>query len=118
LIDAEIDRFRALTIEMLEKSDDLWRDAVGKMLSDSSAGQENETEQPIFVSDLLAGDWICHPETRLLFHRSNDSIQLYYNGLVHELPNQADVLDHLQQLCDLREWPAEPGQRKLSAAAR
>ena len=107
ITDTEIERFRALTIEMLQQSGEPWRDAVGKMLSDSNVGQDGETEQPVFVSDLLAGDWICHPETRLLFHCSNDSIALYYNGRVHELPNQPEVLEHLQYLCDHREWSAE-----------
>ena len=106
ITEAEIDRFRALTIEMLEQSGDLWRDAVGKMLSDSALGEENETDQPVYVSDLQACGWTRHPETRLFYHRAGDSIRLYYNGRLHELPNTAEVLEHLRQLCDHREWSA------------
>ena len=48
ITDLEIARFRALTIELLEQAPELWRDAVGKMLSDSAIGQEAESEQPVF----------------------------------------------------------------------
>ena len=85
----------------------LWRDAVGKMLSDSALGHESDDEQPVYVSDLLACDWIRNPETKLYFHRADDAIQVYYNGRMHELPMRADILDCLQQLCALREWPLE-----------
>ena len=61
----------------------------------------------MLVSDLLARDWILHPETRLLFHESSDEIQLYYNGNKHVLPHSADVLERVRQLCALRDWPAQ-----------
>ena len=104
ITDAEIGRFRSLAIDFLEQSPELWRDAVGKMLSDSAAGREDDDEQPIFVSDLLAHDWIRHPETRLFFHRSSGRIRVYFNGNSRDLPERGDVLERLQELCDLREW--------------
>ena len=107
ITDAEIGRFRALTVEMLQQSDDLWRDAVGKMLSDSSAGEAAPRDQPVFVSDLLAGSWIRHPETRMFFHRSAEEIRFYYNGRQRQLPNRSEVIEHLQHLCERREWPAD-----------
>jgi len=106
ITDNEIDRFRALTIEMLDQSGDLWRDAVGKMLSDSSLGQEDDTEQPVYISDLQACGWVRHPETRMFYHCAPNSIRFYYNGRMHELPNRPEVLEHLQQICDQREWSA------------
>ncbi len=105
LTDGEIERFRQLALGLLDQSDDLWRDAVGKMLSDSAIGEDEESEQPVFVSDLLAGGWVRHPETRLLFHESEEKIQLYYNGNEHSLPRSPQILDLLRQLCELREWP-------------
>jgi hypothetical protein len=95
-----------LTIELFEQAPELWRDAVGKMLSDSAIGQEAESEQPVFVSDLLARDWIRHPETRMFYHLSKDNIQVYYNGHMHQLPYTPEILEYLQQLCDQRDWPA------------
>ena len=103
----EIARFRALVIQLLEQSEELWQDAVGKMLSDSPVGQEDENEQPVFVSDLQARGWTRHPETRLIYHRSQQSIQVYYNGRMHELPQRPEILEHLQQLCEKREWSAQ-----------
>ncbi len=107
ITDAEIDRFRALTVEMLQQSDDLWRDAVGKMLSDSSAGEDAPRDQPVFVSDLQAGAWLRHPETRMFYHRADDAIRFYCNGHLHQLPHRAEVIEGLQQLCEQRLWPPE-----------
>jgi 50S ribosomal protein L16 3-hydroxylase len=106
ITDAEIARFRALAVDFLEQSPALWRDAVGKMLSDSSAAREDGADQPIYVSDLQANDWIRHPETRLFYHESAETIEVYYNGNLHELPRRDDILERLQELCGLREWPA------------
>jgi 50S ribosomal protein L16 3-hydroxylase len=103
----EIERFRTLATELLQQSDDLWRDAVGKMLSDSAVTASEDDEQPIYVSDLLSGVWIRHPETRMFYHQSKNNIEVYYNGRVHELPRDPKTLEQLQQLCDQHEWSAE-----------
>jgi 50S ribosomal protein L16 3-hydroxylase len=106
ITDAEIARFRVLAMDFLEQSPLLWRDAVGKMLSDSTAGREDGAEQPVYVSDLQAGAWIRHPETRLFYHLSAETVEVYYNGNMHELPHGDEILALLQELCDLYEWPA------------
>jgi len=106
ITDSEIARFRRLAIDFLEQSPELWQDAVGKMLSDSTAGRDGDAEQPLYLSDLLAHGWIRHPETRLFYHRTAQRIRVYYNGNAHDLPPRAEILERLQQLCDLREWPA------------
>ncbi len=107
ITDREIDRFRTLALELFEQSPELWRDAVGKMLSDSAVGQDQEDDQPIFVSDLQAHDWIRHPETRLFYHLAEQNIQVYYNGRMRQLPQNPEILDCLQQLCEQREWTAQ-----------
>ncbi len=107
ITDREIDRFRTLALELFEQSPELWRDAVGKMLSDSAVGQDQEDDQPIFVSDLQAHDWVRHPETRLFYHLAEQNIQLYYNGRMRQLPQNPEILDCLQQLCEQREWTAQ-----------
>ena len=107
ITDTEIARFRALTVELFEQSPELWRDAVGKMLSDSPVGQDDENDQPIYVSDLQACGWTRHPETRLIYHRAGQNIRVYYNGRMHELPYSPEILEHLQQLCAQREWSAQ-----------
>ncbi len=107
ITDTEITRFRALTVELFEQSPELWRDAVGKMLSDSPVGQDDENDQPVFVSDLQARGWTRHPETRLFFHLGGQNIQVYYNGHMHELAHDPETLECLQQLCAQREWSAQ-----------
>ncbi len=106
ITDREIERFRQLAAGMLEQSPELWRDAVGKMLSDSPIGEQDEAEQPVYVSDLQATAWVRHPETRMLYHASESDIQLYYNGNRHRLPRSPEVLENLLELCERREWPA------------
>jgi len=116
ITDAEIERFRRLAVDFLEQSPELWQDAVGKMLADSAAAREDDGGQPLFVSDLLAHDWIRHPETRLFFHRSAERLRIYYNGNAHDLPARAEILECLQELCDLREWPRSLINRCLDIA--
>jgi 50S ribosomal protein L16 3-hydroxylase len=106
ITDTEIAKFKSLATELLQQSHSLWQDAVGKMLSDSPVALPDNTDQPVYISDLLSGAWLQHPETRMFYHRSENSIEVYYNGRVHELPQGEEVLERLQQLCDHREWSA------------
>ena len=107
ITDLEILRLRKLASRLLEQSPQLWQDAVGKMLSDSPVAGPDDDEQPVYLSDLQASSWIRHPETRLLFHRSSDSIEVHYNGRVVRLPQRPEVLEQLQKLCENREWSVE-----------
>ena len=117
ITDAEIARFKTLAMKFLEQSDVLWRDAVGKMLSDSAASREDAGGQPIFVSDLLSCDWIRHPETRLFHHLSDDQIQVYYNGNLHLLPREERILESLRELSAQRELPASLIRRCIAIEA-
>jgi 50S ribosomal protein L16 3-hydroxylase len=108
ITDQEIERFRDMTSRMLEQSSGLWRDAIGKLLSDSVLTTPADNDlQPIFLSDLKASSWIRHPESRILYHRSADTIEVYYNGQMHELPQQPEILEQLQKLCENYEWSTE-----------
>lgn len=107
ITDHEILKLRTLATRLLERSPELWRDAVGKMLSDSAVATPDGDDQPVYLSDLQASDWIRHPETRLFYHRSAHGIEVYYNGRVHGLPQCAEVLEQLQKLCENREWSVE-----------
>ena len=107
ITDTEIERFKTLATELLQQPQSLWRDAVGKMLSDSVVASPENPDQPIYISDLQSCIWLRHPETRMFYHRSDNSIEVYYNGRVHELPRDEEVLSHLQQLCKNRVWSAE-----------
>lgn len=106
ITDTEIERFKLLAAELLQQPQSLWQDAVGKMLSDSAVASPENSDQPIYISDLQSHAWMRHPETRIFFHQSEKSIEVYYNGRVHELPREREVLDHLQQLCENWQWSA------------
>ena len=106
ITDAEIDKLRRLAANLLDSSPEVWLDAVGKMLSDSAATPPDDAqEQPVYLSDLQACDWIRHPETRLFYHRSDETLEVYYNGRKHLLANSPENLERLQKLCENREWP-------------
>ncbi len=107
ITDNEIARFRALAAELLEQSDELWLDAVGKMLTESPLAHAETRDQPVYISDLLVGDWMRHPDTRMLYHRSANRLRFYYNGQVHEMPAEDTIVEWLQQLCERREWSRE-----------
>ena len=101
----EIEKFHELTTQLLQSSPRLWRDAVGKMLSDSSVTTPDDaSQQPILLSDLQSCSWVRHPETRLFFHRSSDTLAVFFNGQVRELANKPAQIELLKTLCNQREW--------------
>lgn len=103
----EIATFKSMVLDLLEQPAELWRDSVGKLLSDSAATPPGDADQPVYISDLLACAWIRHPETRLLFHQQADGIQFYCNGQVYELPAQDQLRGCIEALCEQREWSQE-----------
>ena len=108
ITDTEIARFRDMVSRLLEQSPGLWCDAIGKMLSDSAvATPDDVNSQPVHLSDLQSSSWIRHPESRILYHCSAQTIEVYYNGHVHRLPQQPEILEKLQTLCENYEWSAE-----------
>ena len=108
ITDREIERFRDMANRLLEQSSGLWRDAIGKLLSDSAVATPDENDlQPVHLSDLQASSWIRHPESRILYHQSVNAIEVYYNGQMHELPRQPEILEQLQKLCENYEWSTE-----------
>lgn len=108
ITDGEIERLRAMAVRLLEQSPGLWRDAVGKMLSDSAAAAPDaDDDQPVYLSDLQSSSWIRHPETRLFYHLSDATIEVYYNGRVHTMARDGEILDQLRKLCENREWSVD-----------
>lgn len=118
LTDADIGRFRDLAGQLLDGSPDLWRDAIGKMLSDSAvATPDADTGSSLQQSDLLACEWMRHPQTRLLFHRSEAFVDVYCNGYKYRLTDQAGLLEQLHKLCENHEWPLDLVRETLAIPA-
>ena len=108
ITEREIERFRQMTIDLIDRSPQLWRQAIGKMLSDSAATSSDENrQQAIYLSDLQAAAWFRHPETRLLYYRCAERIEVYCNASVYRLPADPDLLEQLHKLCENQEWSAE-----------
>ena len=63
--------------------------------------------QAVDLEQLHSCDWIRHPETRLLYHRSANAIEVYCNGEGYCLPNQPGLLERLQKLCENYTWSQE-----------
>ena len=105
ITEQEVARFRDMARALLDSPEPIWQQAVGKLLSDSSVIVENTAGQPVFVSDLLANDWMRHPDSRLLYHLGEDRINLFYNGRSHRLPRDTKTEQMVQQICDHRDWP-------------
>ena len=108
ITDAEIERLRGLATELLDAPTEMWRHAIGRMLSDSAATipDDGERKTPA-LSDLAAHAWFQHPETRLMYHRSDKAIEVYCNATVYQLPYRAELLEQLQALCASRDWPQQ-----------
>ena len=107
ITDGEIERLQSLATELVRQPGIAWRDVVGKMLSDSPVEPTPDDDQPVYVSDLLSCAWFRHPETRMYYHQTEQAITLYYNGKSYQLPQDPEILEHLQRLCDNREWSTE-----------
>lgn len=100
----EIDRLRTLAGQLVTDGDDLWCDAIGKLLSDSPVMRDAADDQLGQVAGLQSGAWAKHPETRLLYIANAGEIRCYYNGRVHALPAGEEILDRLRALCARRIW--------------
>ncbi len=104
ITDNEIEAFKALVLDLLTQPAELWRDSVGKLLSDSAATPPGDADQPVYISDLQACAWIRHPETRMLFNEQPDSIQFYCNGQAYILSADGQIRSCIEELCAQREW--------------
>ena len=104
LTDADLRRFRALIDDLLDGSPDLLCDAVGKLLSDSSVATPDETDPGLELTDLEATEWLRHPQTRLLYHRSATGVDVYCNGSKYALPCPEGLVEALQKLCENQHW--------------
>ncbi len=104
---AEVERLRALASELLDESGELWCDAIGKLLSDSPVARDAADEPPFLISDLQAGAWAKHPETRILYYADAGEIRCYYNGRVHAMPSDTPIQERLRAMCARREWSRE-----------
>ena len=102
ITDAEIERFKALVLSLLDAPRQLWIDSVGKLLSDTVIDDFSPGQSPARLDELLAFDWIINLDTKMLYHRGDSSISFYCNGQCWQLPNSDPVIAVVQALCEHR----------------
>ncbi len=95
----EIERFRRIACELLKQPQEIWANAVGKLLTDAVIDQPAMPEK-IDQKALLETEWIVNPDSRLLYHQDDSNIRFYYNGKLCLLPCNQVALRFAQQLCD------------------
>jgi 50S ribosomal protein L16 3-hydroxylase len=100
----EVEQFRALALSLIEKTDSLWVDSVGKLLSDSMvAGNDGDPDKPPALPErLFDHDWIVNPESRMLYHRNDSVVTFYCDGRGYEMPNSESSIEVIKNLCEFR----------------
>ncbi len=102
ICDVEIDQFKALVLSLLDQPDSLWRDAVGKLLSDTAMVGQHRTNSDASLNEIINHRWIINPDCKMLYHQGNSIVKFYCNGRVFELPNSEQTIEFVQDLCENR----------------
>ncbi|MCH8106526.1 MAG: cupin domain-containing protein [Proteobacteria bacterium] len=102
ICDIEIEHFKSLALSLLDQPDNLWRDTVGKLLSDTTIVEQYESGDVTSFEDIVNRHWIINPDTKMLYYRSDTSVMFYCNGRAFELPHSDQVIDCIQNLCENR----------------
>ncbi len=91
----DISRFRELVDQLLDHSQDLWPDIVGKMVSDTS--QPNLPEQRQYQTLEQAGKWKWQKQldTRLFYFAQHPDLKVFCNGQTYPL----EFTDEHLELC-------------------
>ena len=97
---SEIQRFRQIATELIDTSDDIWIDAIAKLLTDTVAGEAAPAKIVNNIDDLLEEIWVPDAESRFLYHRDGSNIRFYGNCQLAILRNTDDAVEFVQYLCD------------------
>ncbi len=101
----EIGNFRHMVEKLLDQPDSLWVDSIGKLLSDTVIDESDETSKFTNFEQLLGGEWMINPDSKILYHRDDTAIRFYCNGQVTELLNTTSRLKAVQQFSSCVELP-------------
>jgi 50S ribosomal protein L16 3-hydroxylase len=97
----EINRFRQMVTELIEKPDDIWIDAVAKLLTDTVVVSDSASvDSANNVNELMARVWVPDTESRFLYHRDGSKIRFYANSQLTILQDTTDAVELVQHLCD------------------
>ena len=96
----DIQQFRGMVHDLLDRSSELWPDIVGKLLSDSRLSEDVETLNCDTIDQAAAYLWQRHPDSRLFYLQQEQQIRLYVNGQVSILELSEINLDFCRMLCN------------------
>ena len=96
----EMQRFKSLLQDWIDRPDNAWISAIGKTLSDCVADRISDNTAAVSTAEILQTDWVKHPDTRWLYFIDESEIQFYCNGEVYRLSNQARRLDLINEVCE------------------
>ena len=105
---AEIDRFKAMILSVIDQPEIVWIDSVGKHLSDCSfVSDDAENPSSTLATEMFNSNWMVNPESRMLYHRSDTDIAFYCNGRSYQLPYSDSIIEFIQNLCELKSVSAD-----------
>ena len=99
ITDSEIDRFVSLATNLLEQPRAVWRNAIGKLLSDSLVSASHSGNDTPSSAPFPDGDWVVNPSSKLLYYHGGEMLTLFHDGQASQVPYSPTRLDCLQKLC-------------------
>lgn len=78
----DISHFRSMIETVLDQSAPLWPEIVGKLVSDSTLSEDVEVIECADIPEAAQFLWQKHPDSKIYFHASPDSLRIFYNGQV------------------------------------
>ncbi len=100
IYDEDIEKFRSMIFQMLEKSTPIWANVVGKLVSDSTLSDDVETIDCASIEEAAQHLWQKHPDTKIFYHRGDQQLSIYYNGDVKMLQISDINEDFCKTLCN------------------
>lgn len=100
----DINHFKSMIEQMMDESDPLWSDIVGKLVSDSTLSEDIESIQCNSIEQASKYRWQQHPDSKIFYHRSENRLSVYYNGQVRSIELTKQNLECCQILCNRHEF--------------
>lgn len=96
----DIENFKSMIYQMLDKSGPIWADVVGKLVSDSTLSEDVETIQCDSFEQVAQQLWQKHPDSKIFYYRDDSQLRIYFNGEVKTIEISDINLDFCKTLCN------------------
>jgi 50S ribosomal protein L16 3-hydroxylase len=95
----DVSHFRSMIQSLLDQSASLWPDIVGKLVSDSTLSEDVEVIECADISEAAQFLWQKHPDSKIYFYASPESLRIFYNGQVKSLQTSVEHKLFCHYLC-------------------